>query len=96
LQFVIFRRPSYDGIETYSAGSYASSNRELLQNNWITPNIQPISFDQRDGMVHGQEKIVRAFAELMKNMARMKAFIRPSMVRNLNLKIVDLINEIFF
>jgi len=33
-----------------------------------------------DGMVAGQEKIVRAFAELMKNMARMKAFIRPSMV----------------
>lgn len=74
------RRPSYDGIETYSAGSYASSNRELLHNNWITPNIQPISFDQRDGMIPGQEKIVRAFAELMKNMARMKAFIRPSMV----------------
>lgn len=74
------RRPSYDGIETYSAGSYASSNRELLHNNWITPNIQPISFDQRDGMIPGQEKIVRAFGELMKNMARMKAFIRPSMV----------------
>jgi hypothetical protein len=31
-------------------------------------------------MIAGQEKIVRAFAELMKNMARMKAFIRPSMV----------------
>lgn len=75
-----FRRPSYDGIETYSAGSYASSNRELLQNNWITPNIQPLSLDNRDGMIAGQEKIVRAFAELMKNMARMKAFIRPSMV----------------
>lgn len=81
-----FRRPSYDGIETYSAGSYASSNRELLQNNWITPSAQqPVNFDfdQRDGMVPGQEKIVRAFTELMKNMARMKAFIRPSMVRNL-------------
>lgn len=74
------RRPSYDGIETYSAGSYASSNRELLQNNWISPNIQPISFD-RDGVIPGQEKIVRAFAELMKNMARMKVFIRPSMVK---------------
>lgn len=27
----------------------------------------------------GQEKIIRAFAELMRNMARMKQFIRPSM-----------------
>jgi hypothetical protein len=55
-----------------------------LHNNWITPNnIQPLSFDQRDGMIAGQEKIVRAFGELMKNMARMKAFIRPSMVSSL-------------
>ncbi|KAL7028686.1 hypothetical protein ACKWTF_005952 [Chironomus riparius] len=75
------RRPSYDGIETYSAGSYSTSNRELLQNNWISPSIQPVSLDNRDGMIAGQEKIVRAFAELMKNMARMKAFIRPSMVK---------------
>jgi len=51
-----------------------------LQNNWISPSIQPVSLDNRDGMIAGQEKIVRAFAELMKNMARMKAFIRPSMV----------------
>lgn len=34
-----------------------------------------------DQGVAGQEKIVRAFAELMKNMAKMKAFIRPSMVK---------------
>jgi hypothetical protein len=75
------RRESYDGIETYSAASYATSNRELLHNNWIMPNIQPISIEQRnDGSIAGQEKIVRAFAELMKNMARMKAFIKPSMV----------------
>ncbi|KAG5681215.1 hypothetical protein PVAND_010669 [Polypedilum vanderplanki] len=97
------RRPSYDGIETYSAGSYSTSNRELLHNNWITQspnNIQQLSFDQRDsGMIAGQEKIVRAFAELMKNMARMKAFIRPSMVKpygkqseNLQKTLIDSIN----
>ena len=73
------RRPSYDGIETYSAASYATSNKELLHNNWATSSVPPVNFD-RD-VVAGQEKIVRAFAELMKNMARMKAFIRPSMVK---------------
>lgn len=36
--------------------------------------------ENRD-MVVGQDKIVRAFAELMKNMARMKTFIRPSMCK---------------
>lgn len=29
----------------------------------------------------GQEKIIRAFGELMRNMARMKTFIRPSMCK---------------
>jgi len=29
----------------------------------------------------GQEKIVRAFAEVMKNMARMKACVRPAMCK---------------
>lgn len=74
------RRPSYDGIETYSAASYATSNRELLNNNWTTtPSVPQIS--TIDAGIAGQEKIVRAFAELMKNMAKMKAFIRPSMVK---------------
>ena len=31
--------------------------------------------------VGGQEKIVRAFAEVMKNMARMKACVRPAMCK---------------
>lgn len=74
------RRPSYDGIETYSAASYATSNKELLHNNWVAAAAPPVTFD-REGIVAGQEKIVRAFAELMKNMAQMKAFIRPSMVK---------------
>lgn len=53
-----------------------------MHNNWASTAIPPTtsSFD-RDGMIAGQEKIVRAFAELMKNMAQMKAFIRPSMVK---------------
>lgn len=48
----------------------------------MTSQVPPVNFD-RDGVVGniGQEKIVRAFAELMKNMARMKSFIRPSMVK---------------
>ncbi|XP_055371486.1 putative mediator of RNA polymerase II transcription subunit 12 [Condylostylus longicornis] len=37
--------------------------------------------DNREVSVVGQEKIVRAFSELMKNMARMKTFIRPSMCK---------------
>lgn len=32
-------------------------------------------------MIVGQDKIIRAFAELMRNMARIKTFIRPSMVK---------------
>lgn len=32
-------------------------------------------------IVGGQEKIVRAFAEVMKNMARMKACVRPAMCK---------------
>lgn len=57
----------------------------MLHCNWMAPNIQPTSANfERDGMIAGQEKIVRAFAELMKNMAKMKMFIRPSMVINNN------------
>jgi hypothetical protein len=52
----------------------------LLHTNWAASNLPSTSFD-REGIVAGQEKIVRAFAELMKNMAQMKAFIRPSMVK---------------
>lgn len=37
--------------------------------------------EYRDGVFVGQEKIVRAFTELMRNMAKMKTFIRPSMCK---------------
>lgn len=52
----------------------------MLHNTWGTSPIVP-PVETRDGMIAGQEKIIRAFAELMKNMAQMKAFIRPSMVK---------------
>lgn len=34
-----------------------------------------------DGVFAGQDKIVRVFTELMRNMAKMKTFIRPSMCK---------------
>lgn len=34
-----------------------------------------------DHMAVGQDKIVRIFAELMRNMSRMKTYIRPSMCK---------------
>lgn len=37
--------------------------------------------EYRDGMFVGQDKIVRVFSELMRNMAKMKTFIRPAMCK---------------
>lgn len=79
-----------DGIDSYSAAHYSTSNRDLLAlhngawsnsntNNTISNNVA--TPESRDGMIVGQDKIIRAFAELMRNMARMKTFIRPSMVK---------------
>lgn len=60
-----------DSLESLSA-----SNKDLLAlHNGAWGNQ-----DNRNEIV-GQDKIVRAFAELMKNMARMKTFIRPSMCK---------------
>ncbi|KFB40110.1 hypothetical protein ZHAS_00007643 [Anopheles sinensis] len=36
---------------------------------------------ERDGLVVSQEKIIRAFSELMRNISKMKTFIRPSMCK---------------
>ncbi|XP_013101064.1 uncharacterized protein LOC106082872 [Stomoxys calcitrans] len=47
-------------------GAWSSSNQEL---------------SMRDNLPVGQDKIVRVFAELMRNMARMKTYIRPSMCK---------------
>lgn len=37
--------------------------------------------EYRDGVFVGQDKIVRVFSELMRNMAKMKTFIRPAMCK---------------
>lgn len=59
-------------FETLDAIS--SSNKDLLAlHNGAWSGSSPVTD------VAGQEKIVRAFTELMRNMARMKQFIRPSM-----------------
>lgn len=55
------------------------SNKDLLAlHNGAWGNV-----DNRDntGMIVGQDKIVRAFSELMRNMARMKTYIRPTMCK---------------
>lgn len=54
-----------------------TSNKDLL----ALHNGAWTAQEGRDGMAMGQEKIVRAFGELMRNMARMKSFIRPSMCK---------------
>lgn len=65
----------------------SSSTTNLLGNSGSTSastsnnSTSSASETNRDSMVVSQDKIIRAFAELMRNMARMKTFIRPSMVK---------------
>ncbi|XP_059620213.1 uncharacterized protein LOC132264138 [Phlebotomus argentipes] len=66
-----FLRTNLDCLETLT------SNKDLL----ALHNGAWANQEGRDGLAMGQEKIVRAFAELMRNMARMKTFIRPSMCK---------------
>ncbi|XP_073830782.1 uncharacterized protein [Musca autumnalis] len=57
------------------------SNKDLLalhNGAWSTNNQDTNS---RDNLPVGQDKIVRVFSELMRNMARMKTYIRPSMCK---------------
>lgn len=70
--FYSFRGNFSESLETLSA-----SNKDLL----ALHNGAWANQDCRNDMIVGQDKIVRAFAELMKNMARMKTFIRPSMCK---------------
>uniref|UniRef100_A0A0A1WZJ9 Uncharacterized protein n=1 Tax=Zeugodacus cucurbitae TaxID=28588 RepID=A0A0A1WZJ9_ZEUCU len=54
------------------------SNKDLLalhNGAWTVPD------NNRDPLPVGQDKIVRIFTELMRNMARMKTYIRPSMCK---------------
>uniref|UniRef100_A0A336K083 CSON007392 protein n=1 Tax=Culicoides sonorensis TaxID=179676 RepID=A0A336K083_CULSO len=67
-----FYRSSLESLESMS-----SSNKDLLAlHNGAWTNQPPNSGDVVGA---GQEKIVRAFTELMRNMARMKTYIRPAM-----------------
>ncbi|XP_055685608.1 uncharacterized protein LOC129791450 [Lutzomyia longipalpis] len=66
-----FLRSNLDCLETLT------SNKDLL----ALHNGAWTNQEGRDGLAIGQDKIVRAFAELMRNMARMKTFIRPSMCK---------------
>jgi hypothetical protein len=66
-----YLRAGMDTLETLSA-----SNKDLLalhNGAWAQ--------ETKDGMLVGQDKIIRAFAELMRNIAQMKTFIRPSMCK---------------
>lgn len=70
-----FLRANLDNLEGLS-----SSNKDLLalhNGAWANNGANE---DKRGGD-GGQEKIVRAFAEVMKNMARMKTYVRPAMCK---------------
>jgi len=66
-----FLRANLDSLEGLS-----SSNKDLLAlHNGAWNN------DEKRNNDGGQEKIVRAFGEVMKNMARMKTYVRPAMCK---------------
>ncbi|XP_053660708.1 uncharacterized protein LOC128709720 [Anopheles marshallii] len=61
-------------IDPHECVSTASSELLALHNGaW--------SQDRGDGVAISQDKIIRAFSELMRNIAKMKTFIRPSMCK---------------
>lgn len=73
-----FMRSSLDNLDNFS-----SSNKDLLalhNGAWSSPDDQG-SYKRTSSMEGGQEKIVRAFAEVMRNLHRMKMCIRPSMCK---------------
>jgi hypothetical protein len=82
-------RSNMDSIDAIS-----TSNKDLLAlHNGAWNNGSGGGLDSREtasalaaaagsgGMVVGQDKIILAFNELMRNMTRMKQFIRPSMCK---------------
>lgn len=71
-----FLRANLDSLEGLS-----SSNKDLLAlHNGAWANNGGPTEDKRNSE-GGQEKIVRAFGEVMKNMARMKTYVRPAMCK---------------
>lgn len=87
--------PTGSGSSTPSLESMTPTNKDLLalHNGAWANNSLPSGgslnnignaasmAEYRDGMFVGQEKIVRVFSELMRNMAKMKTFIRPAMCK---------------
>ncbi|KAK5642151.1 hypothetical protein RI129_008318 [Pyrocoelia pectoralis] len=75
-----FLRANIDSFEGFSA-----SNKDLLalhNGAWSSSGMQNSQDDKRNtNSEGGQEKIIRAFAEVMKNMQRMKTYVRPSMCK---------------
>ncbi|KAK9701923.1 Protein of unknown function (DUF3736) [Popillia japonica] len=73
-----FLRANLDNLEGLS-----SANKDLLalhNGAWASGNCSSTPEDKRNSE-GGQEKIVRAFAEVMKNMQRMKTYVRPAMCK---------------
>ncbi|KAH1008734.1 uncharacterized protein LOC109539374 [Dendroctonus ponderosae] len=73
-----FLRANIENLEGLGA-----SNKDLLalhNGAWATSSTVSLGEDKRlsEG---GQEKIVRAFSEVMKNMQRMKTYVRPAMCK---------------
>lgn len=66
---------------------FSASNKDLLalhNGAWSTSAMsgQNSQEDKRNSNSEGgQEKIIRAFAEVMKNMQRMKTYVRPAMCK---------------
>jgi len=59
-----------------------NSGRQYFKTNSMAPSIIIIVTEiLHDFVLVGQEKIVRAFSEIMKNMSRMKTCIRPAMCK---------------
>lgn len=68
----ILRGSNLDSIESLA------SNKDLLS---LHNGAWGGQSDNQNATAAGQEKIIRAFGELMRNMARMKTYIRPSMCK---------------
>ncbi|ENN75613.1 hypothetical protein D910_06319 [Dendroctonus ponderosae] len=77
-----FLRANIENLEGNLPGLGASNKDLLALHNgaWATSSTVSLGEDKRlsEG---GQEKIVRAFSEVMKNMQRMKTYVRPAMCK---------------
>lgn len=74
-----FLRANIENLEGLGA-----SNKDLLalhNGAWATSNNVSSSSEEKRLSEGGQEKIVRAFSEVMKNMQRMKTYVRPAMCK---------------